>query len=60
VVQRLSQALLKASASPAVIARYEALGLDPVHTDPHGTARTVTALMTEVDGLRQAVFGKPR
>lgn len=60
VVQRLSQALLKASATPAVTARFDALGIDPVRSDPQETARSVAALMSEVDGLRHAVFGKSR
>ncbi len=60
VVQRLSQALLRASTAPAVIARFAALGIDTVHTDPQETAQSVKALMSEVDSLRQAVFGKSR
>ena len=60
VVRRLSQALLEASASPAVTARFEALGVDAVRTDPQETARAVTALMSEVDGLRHAIFGRSR
>jgi tripartite-type tricarboxylate transporter receptor subunit TctC len=60
VVARLNDALNRAAKSPAVAARFEALGVDPTLLSPEATARSVAGLMADADELRAAVFGKSR
>lgn len=60
VVDRLNGALNRAAKTPAVTARFEALGVDPTPLSPEGTERSVAGMMADTDKLRTAVFGKSR
>jgi tripartite-type tricarboxylate transporter receptor subunit TctC len=60
VVLRLNAALNRATASDAVRQRFAEFGVEPVQSSPEDTAQFITELMTLVDGLRLAVFGKAR
>jgi tripartite-type tricarboxylate transporter receptor subunit TctC len=60
VVARLNGALNKAEASDAVKQRFADLGVEAVQGSPEDTAKFITELMTLVDQLRTAVFGKAR
>jgi tripartite-type tricarboxylate transporter receptor subunit TctC len=60
VVLRLNAALNKASAQPSVRQRFAELAVETVQATPEDAAKFVAELMTLVDGLRLAVFGKAR
>jgi len=60
VVARLNVELNRAAKTPAVAARFEALGVDPTPLSPEATTRTVAGMMADADELRAAVFGKSR
>jgi tripartite-type tricarboxylate transporter receptor subunit TctC len=60
VVMRLNAALNRAEKSDAVNSRFAQLGVESVQGSPDDTANYIRELMTLVDGLRTAVFGKAR
>jgi tripartite-type tricarboxylate transporter receptor subunit TctC len=60
IVTRLNAALNKAEAAEAVKHRFAELGVEAVQGSPEETAKFVAELMTVVDRLRVAVFGKAR
>jgi tripartite-type tricarboxylate transporter receptor subunit TctC len=60
VVVRLNAALNKAAASANVRQRFAELSVETVQSSPEDAASFVAELMTLVDGLRMAVFGKAR
>jgi tripartite-type tricarboxylate transporter receptor subunit TctC len=60
VVQRLNDALNKASQTQVVRQRFAELAIEPVQGSPEEAARFVAELMAHVDELRLAVFGKAR
>jgi tripartite-type tricarboxylate transporter receptor subunit TctC len=60
VVLRLNSALNNAAAVPSVKQRFAELAVETVQGTPEDTAKFIGELMTLVDGLRLAVFGKAR
>lgn len=60
VVGRLNAALNEAAATPSVRQRFADLGLETVQGTPQDAARFVSELMSQVDAMRMAVFGKAR
>jgi tripartite-type tricarboxylate transporter receptor subunit TctC len=59
-VARLNTALNKAAASASVVQRFAELSVEPVQGSPEEAAKFIAELMSLVDGLRMAVFGKAR
>ncbi len=60
VVMRLNAALNRAEKAEAVNSRFAQLGVESVQSSPEDAARYIRELMSDVDALRTAVFGKAR
>lgn len=60
IVSRLNAALIRAQESDAVASRFAALGVETAKGSPEDTAKYIGELMTLVDSLRVAVFGRAR
>jgi hypothetical protein len=52
--------LNRAERLPAVKQRFDELGIETIQGSPAETATYIRELMTVVDGMRTAVFGKAR
>ena len=57
---RLNAALNHAGRAEAVNSRFAQLGVESVQSSPEDAATYIRELMSDVDALRTAVFGKAR